>query len=53
MLLKLQKYDYIIQYIPGKDMVLVDKLSGFPSHKINSPIILTTTFKQNTLILNA
>ena len=40
MLLKLQKYDYIIQYVPGKDMVLADRLSQFPSHGNNSPIIL-------------
>ena len=40
MLLKLQKYDYTIQYIPGKDMVLADRLSRFPSHTENSPIIL-------------
>ena len=26
-LLRLQKYDYIIQYVPGKDMVLADILS--------------------------
>ena len=40
MLLKLQKYDYTIQYIPGKDMVLADRLSRFPSCTENSPIIL-------------
>ena len=40
MLLKLQKYDYTIQYIPGKDMVLADRLSRFPSRTENSPIIL-------------
>ena len=40
MLLKLQKYDYPIQYIPGKDMVLADRLSRFPSCTENSPIIL-------------
>ena len=27
MLLRLQKYDYMIQYIPGKNMVLADRLS--------------------------
>ena len=40
MLLKLQKYDYTIQYIPGKDMVLADRLSRFPSCTENSSIIL-------------
>ena len=35
MLLRLQKYDYIIQYTPGKDMVLADMLSRFPSPKNN------------------
>ena len=40
MLLKLQKYDYTIQYMPGKDMVLADRLSRFPSRTENSPIIL-------------
>ena len=40
MLLKLQKYYYTIQYILGKDMVLADRLSRFPSCTENSPIIL-------------
>ena len=40
MLLKFQKYDYIIQYVPGKDMVLTDRLSNFPSCSNNSPIVL-------------
>ena len=40
MLLKLQKYDYTIQYIPGKDMVLADRLCRFPSCTENIPIIL-------------
>ena len=31
MLLYMQKYDYTIWYWPGKDMVLVDHLSCFPS----------------------
>ena len=34
----LTKYKYIIQYIPGKDMVLADRLSRFPSHKKYAPI---------------
>ena len=38
MFLHLQKYDYTIQYIPGKDMVLADRLSKFPSHKNNIPV---------------
>ena len=37
-LLRLQKYDYTIKYIPGKNMVLVDRLSWFPSQKNNTPI---------------
>ena len=54
MLLKLQKYDYTIQYIPGKDMVLADRLSRFPSCTENSPIILhhnihTINFKSECL----
>ena len=40
MLLKLQKYDYTIQSVPGKDMVLADRLSCFPSCSNNSPIVL-------------
>ena len=40
MLLRLQKYDYTIQYIPGKDMVLADWLSRFPSPENNLPIEL-------------
>ena len=40
MLLKLQKYDYTIQCVPGKDMVLADRLSCFPSHGSNSEIVL-------------
>ena len=48
MLLRLQKYDYTIQYIPGKDMVLADRLSRFPSHKNNTP----TELHQNTQTLN-
>ena len=31
MLLQLQKYDYTTQYKPGKEMVLADHLSCFPS----------------------
>ena len=55
MLLKLQKYDYTIQYIPGKDMVLADRLSRFPSCTENSPIILhhnNHTIKFNSECLN-
>ena len=32
MLLHMQKYDYTIVYKPGKDMVLADHLSRFPSN---------------------
>ena len=37
--LKIQKYDYTIQYVPGKDMVFADMLSHFPSCSNNSPIV--------------
>ena len=40
MLLCLQKYDYTIQYIPGQNMVLADRLSRFPSPHDNLPIKL-------------
>ena len=40
MLLHLQKYDYTIQYKSGKEMVLADCLSCFPSRKENLPIEL-------------
>ena len=30
-LLRLQKYDYTIQYIPGKNIFLADRISRFPS----------------------
>ena len=33
MLLRLQKYHYTIQYIPGKNVVLADRLSWFSSRK--------------------
>ena len=38
MLLCVQKYDCTIQYKPGKEMVLADHLSHFPSHKNSLPI---------------
>ena len=37
MLLRLQCYDYTLLYKPGKEMVLADCLSRFPSRKENSP----------------
>ena len=40
MLLRIQNYDYIIQYKPGKEMVLAGKLWRFPSCKENIPIAL-------------
>ena len=40
MLLCLQKYDYTIVYRPGKEMVLADRLSRFPSRKEHMPIEL-------------
>ena len=39
-LLRLQKYDYTVQYIPGNDMVFTDRLSRFPSCKNSIPIEL-------------
>ena len=40
MLLRLQKYDYTIQYIPRQNMVLADRLSRFPSphHNLQIPL---------------
>ena len=35
MLLRLQKYDYNIIYKPGKEMILADRLSRFPSRREN------------------
>ena len=40
MLLYMQKYDYTISYKPGKDMVLADHLSCFPSNSNCIPIPL-------------
>ena len=40
MLLRLHKYAYTMQYISGKEMVLADRLSRFPSCKNNTPIEL-------------
>ena len=40
MLLHMQKYDYTIHYKPGKDMVLADLLSCFPSNSNYLPIPL-------------
>ena len=40
MLLHLQKYNYTIQHKPGREMVLADCLSQFPSRKENMPIKL-------------
>ena len=48
MLLRLQQYDYTIQYIPGQNMVLADRLSRFPSPRENLPIEL----HQNIYALN-
>ena len=40
MLLCLQKYDYTIVFRPGKEMVLADHFSQFPSRKEYMPIEL-------------
>ena len=39
-LLWIQKYDYIIQYKLGEEMVLADRLSRFPYHEENLLITL-------------
>ena len=36
-LLQLLRYDYTLVYKPGKEMVLADRLSRFPSRKENTP----------------
>ena len=40
MLLRLQKYDYNVICMPGKEMILADRLSRFPSRSENLPIEL-------------
>ena len=40
MLLQLQKCDYTLIYKPGKEMILADRFSRFPSNKVNMPIEL-------------
>ena len=40
MLLWLQRYNYTFVYKPGKEMILADRLSRFPSRKENTPIEL-------------
>ena len=52
MLLNMQKYDYTIQYKPGKDMVLADHLTCFPS-LINSLPIPITQNVQHVQLSNA
>ena len=54
MLLRLQHYDYTLLYKPGKEMVLADRLSRFPSRKETSPIelhqnIQHVSFTPNTI----
>ena len=51
MLLHMQKYDYTIWYKPGKDMVLADCLSCFPSC-INSHSILIAHNVQHVQLSN-
>ena len=36
MLLRLQHYDHTLQYNPGKEMVLADRLNRFPSRKLTN-----------------
>ena len=40
MLTRLQKYDYNIIYKPGKEMILADRLSRFPSRRENLSVDL-------------
>ena len=40
MLLRLQQYDMVIMYRPGKEMLLADALSRLPSRANNSEIKL-------------
>ena len=40
MLLQMQKYDFVMDYKLGKDMILSESLGHFPSHKENLPIEL-------------
>ena len=40
MLLRLQRYDYTIKYVPGKDMTLADSLSRLPKTTSDSEIPL-------------
>ena len=52
MLLRLQKYDYILIYKPGKEMTLADRLSRFPSNKENTPIELHQNIPHLTFTSN-
>ena len=49
MLLKLQKYDYNIIHKPGKEMILVDRLSRFPSWSENWTIVLHHNIQHVTI----
>ena len=46
MLLCMQKYDYTIQYKPGKEMVLANHLSCFPSCNNSIPIPIAQNIQQ-------
>ena len=48
MLLRLQKYDYNIIYKPGKEMILADRLSRFPSRSETLPIELHNNIQHVT-----
>ena len=52
MLLKLQKYDYTIQYVPGKNMVLQTGYHGSLHAVITIQLFYNITFKLSILILN-
>ena len=52
MLLHMQKHDYTIHYKPGKDMVLADCLSHFPSNTNYLPIPLAQNIQLSTADLD-
>ena len=52
MLLHIQKFDYTIQYKPGKEMVLADCLSCFPFHSNLLPFPILQNF-QHVQVSNA
>ena len=45
LLLHMQKYDFMIQYKPGKETILTNHLSHFPSCKMSLPIALNNNIQ--------